>query len=178
MSSRYNDLRAARRSLDPEHVELELLAGSVALELGLLNRRQNRFGAAKVNYDVARLDTLDSRGQHLASPVYKLVKYEVALGLSEPLHDHLLGSLRCDTPRVVLQLTGDDVVAYLCALLKVLGRFDGDLGELVFDILRLNNVSDRVDGDLTVFRVDIDDYILAFSGWISLVGRRECSLDR
>ena len=103
---------------------LDARAVVVALAVDLLGLRQQRLDAlAELDERVARVRLLDDPGDHLADAVLVLVEHHVALGLADPLEDHLLGRLRGDAAEVV----GGDVA--LVDLIGVLGQHLGrDLG--------------------------------------------------
>ena len=93
------------------------LAVVVALAVDLLGLRQQRLDAlAQLHERVARVGLLDDAGDQLADAVAVLLEHHVALGLADPLQDHLLGGLRGDAAEVV----GRDVA--LVDLVAVLAR--------------------------------------------------------
>ena len=74
----------------------------VALAVDLLGARQQRLDAlAQLHERVARVGLLDDAGDQLADAVAVLLEHHVALGLADPLQDHLLGGLRGDAAEVV-----------------------------------------------------------------------------
>ena len=74
----------------------------VALAVHLLAARQQRLHAlAQLHERVARVGLLDDPGDQLAHAVLVLLEDVVALGLADPLQDHLLGRLGGDAAEVV-----------------------------------------------------------------------------
>ncbi len=129
----------------------------VALAVHLLAARQQRLDAlAQLDERVARVGLLHEAGDQLADAVLVLVEHHVALGLADPLEDHLLGRLRGDAPEVV----GRDVA--LLDLVAVLGQpLLVDLGRLgVDELARL-----RVDGRLAELLLDlVEQLVLELGG--------------
>jgi hypothetical protein len=80
----------------------------VALAVDLLGLRQQRLHAlAQLHERVARVGLLDDAGDQLADAVAVLLEHHVALGLADPLQDHLLGGLRGDAAEVVRRDVAD-----------------------------------------------------------------------
>src|SRR5205085_2898173 len=94
-----DDLRSPGRPEDFEQIDLQALGRPVVLRADLLLDRQHRLGLAEINDDLLGLDALDNPAYDVSFFAGKLGKDHLALGLSQALHDHLLGSLRRDTPR-------------------------------------------------------------------------------
>ena len=81
---------------------LDARALLVALAVDLLRPGQQRLDLAEVDEDVpAVAGLLDDAGHDLADAVDVLVVHHLALGLADPLQDHLLGGLRGDAAEVV-----------------------------------------------------------------------------
>ena len=94
----------------------------VALAVDLLGLRQQRLDAlAQLHERVAGVRLLDDAGDQLADAVAVLLEHHVALGLADPLQDHLLGGLRGDPAEVV----GRDVA--LLDLVLELGQARGSI---------------------------------------------------
>ena len=93
----------------------------VALAVDLLGLRQQRLDAlAQLHERVARVGLLDDPGDHLADAVLVLLEHHVALGLADPLEDHLLGGLRGDPAEVGRRdVAARDLVLVLGELLGV-----------------------------------------------------------
>ena len=123
----------------------------VALAVDLLGLRQQRLDAlAQLHERVARVGLLHDAGDQLADAVAVLLEHHVALGLADPLQDHLLGGLRGDPAEVVRgDVLGLDLVLVLLELLEV----DLGLGRLAH-LPRLG-----VDGRLLVGR-RLDEQLL------------------
>ena len=80
----------------------------VALAVDLLGLRQQRLDAlAQLHERVAGVRLLDDAGDQLADAVAVLLEHHVALGLADPLQDHLLGGLRGDPAEVVRRDVAD-----------------------------------------------------------------------
>ena len=93
----------------------------VALAVDLLGLRQQRLDAlAQLHERVARVGLLDDPGDHLADAVLVLLEHHVALGLADPLQDHLLRGLRGDPAEVGRRhVAARDLVLVLGQLLEV-----------------------------------------------------------
>ena len=116
-AARDDDARALRLVRDVGDDRLDPGAVLVALVVDLLGLGQQRLDAlAQLHERVARVGLLDDAGDQLADAVLVLVEHHVALGLADPLEDHLLGGLRGDAAEVVRR----DVA--LVDLLGVLGE--------------------------------------------------------
>src|SRR5215217_3607521 len=98
----HDDARPARRGRDLLDHRLDALGVVVALAVDLLRLRQQRLDAlAQLNERVARVRLLDDARDQLPDAVLVLLEHHVALGLADPLEDHLLGRLRGDPAEVV-----------------------------------------------------------------------------
>ena len=87
---------------------LDARALLVALAVDLLGARQQRLDLAEVDeHVVAVAGLLDDAGDDLADAVDVLLVHHLALGLADPLEDHLLRRLRGDAAEVL----GGDVGA-------------------------------------------------------------------
>src|SRR4051795_3597910 len=103
-----DDLRALRAAAHLGDDGLDARALLVALAVDLLGARQQGLDLAEVDENVvpvARL--LDDPGHDLAHAVDVLVVHHLALGLADPLQDHLLRRLGRDAAEVL----GRDVLA-------------------------------------------------------------------
>ena len=121
----------------------------VALAVDLLAARQQALDAlAQLDERVARVGLLDDAGDELADAVAVLLVHHLALGLADPLEDHLLGGLRGDAAEVV----GRDVA--LLDLVAVHRELLGvDLRLLRLDVLaglgvEVGALVDRLDDQL------------------------------
>src|SRR4051794_29134124 len=142
VAARDDDARPAGRGGDLLDHGLDALAVVVALAVDLLGLRQQRLDAlAQLHERVARVGLLDDAGDQLADAVAVLLEHHVALGLADPLQDHLLGGLSGDAPEVVRRdVAGLELVHVGLEALEV------DLGLLgLADLARL-----RVDARLLV----------------------------
>ncbi len=107
---------------------LDPLRVVVALAVDLLGLRQQRLDAlAQLHQRVARVGLLDDAGDQLPDAVAVLLEHLLALGLADPLQDHLLGRLRGDPPEVV---RGDVLDLDLVLVELQLLRVDLRLGRL------------------------------------------------
>ncbi len=101
-------------------IALIALTVVVALVVDLLGLGQQRLDAlAQLHERVAGVGLLDDARDELADAVLVLLEHHVALGLADPLQDHLLGGLRGDAAEVL----GRDVA--LLDLIAVLGEHLG-----------------------------------------------------
>ena len=130
------DLRAARGAPDLEHVGLDVLADPVVLGGRLLGGREDRLHVlADVEDDRARLDAVHGAGDHLALAAGELVEDHVALRLTQPLQDDLLGGLGMDAPeRLLVELLGLDEVADGRRGVVDLRVGRADLGQRILDL--------------------------------------------
>ena len=150
VAPRHDDARPLGRVRDLLDDRLDPLRVVVALVLDLLGLGQQRLDAlAQLHERVARVRLLDDAGDQLADAVAVLLEGHVALGLADPLQDHLLGGLRGDAAEVVRRdVAALDLVLELGQLLEVelgLGR-------------RAQLPGLRVDGRLLVG--DVDDHLV------------------
>ncbi len=166
----------------------------VALVPDLLGTRKQRLDAlAELNQRVAVVRLLDDSGDELADAVLVLVVHHLALGLADPLEDHLLGGLRRDAAEVVgghvarldlVLVRGEDLRVELGVLglakLAGLGVDDGllllgDLGEeLLLELGRQDQLEDAEIGGLAV---EIDTRVLGRAGAL-LIGGEQGILER
>ena len=108
IAAREDHLRALRAGAHLGDDRLDAGALLVALAVDLLGARQQRLDLAEVDeHVVAVAGLLDDAGHDLADAVDVLVVHHLALGLADPLQDHLLRGLRGDAAEVV----GRDVLA-------------------------------------------------------------------
>ena len=165
----------------------------VALAVDLLGLRQQRLDAlAQLHERVARVRLLHDAGDQLADAVAVLLVHHVALGLADPLQDHLLGGLRGDPPEVAgRDVALVDLVAVLLELrrvdLRILGlahlaRLGVDRRALVDrldDQVRLQALGDdQLDhAEVGGLAVDLDARVLRRAGLL-LVGRQQRVLER
>ena len=75
--------------------------------------RHNRFGAPKIHDYMAGIDLLKRNQEYFARLVFILLEDDVALGVPQALHHHLLCRLRRDAPRLVGHALRDDDPANL-----------------------------------------------------------------
>ena len=127
IAARDDDAWALGRVRDVLDHGLDPLRVVVALAVDLLGLRQQRLDPlAQLHERVPRVGLLDDAGDQLADAVAVLLEHHVALGLADPLQDHLLGGLRRDPAEVVRgDVLGLDLVLVLLELLEVdlgLGR--------------------------------------------------------
>ena len=102
VAPRQDHLRALRAGADLADDGLDARALLVALAVDLLGAGQQRLDLAEVDEDVpAVAGLLDDAGDDLADAVDVLVVHHLALGLADPLQDHLLRGLRRDAAEVV-----------------------------------------------------------------------------
>src|ERR1044072_1161785 len=105
---RYPGSRAAGGGRDLLDHGLDALRVVVALAVDLLGLGQQRLDAlAQLHERVAGVRLLDDAGDQLAHAVAVLLEHHVALGLADPLQDHLLGRLRGDPAEVVRRDVAD-----------------------------------------------------------------------
>ena len=139
-----DDARALALGRDVGDHRLDPHPVVVALVPNLLGARQQGLDAlAQLDQRVAVVGLLDDPGDQLADPVLILVVHHLALGLADPLQDHLLGGLRRDPPEVV----GGDV-ARLDLILVGAQHLGVELG-----VLRLAELS-GLGIDLLLLRLD------------------------
>jgi hypothetical protein len=79
----------------------------VALARDLLRARQERLDLAEVDEAVAGVRLLDDARHDVAHAVLVLLEHHLALGLADPLQDHLLGGLGRDATEVVARDVDD-----------------------------------------------------------------------
>ena len=170
----------------------------VALAVDLLGLRQQRLDALpELHERVARVRLLDDAGDQLAHAVAVLLEHHVALGLADPLQDHLLGGLRGDPPEVVrrdvadldlvlevaqargidVRRLGDDHLAGLrvhAALERAGGLLLGLVEQLVLEVLGQEELlDDEVAGVAVHAHAGV-----ARGARLLLVGAEECILQR
>ena len=100
VGARHDDLRALGRLADLDDVRLHAGAVVVAVARDLLGLRQQRLDPAQVEQGVAGVGLLDDAGDDVALAAGVLLVLHLALGLANPLQDHLLGRLRGDATEV------------------------------------------------------------------------------
>ncbi len=98
--ARNDDLRALGRLAHLDDVGLHARAVVVAVARDLLGLWQQRLHPAQVEQGVAGVGLLDDAGDDVALAARVLLVLHLALGLADPLQDHLLGGLRGDAPEV------------------------------------------------------------------------------
>src|SRR5262249_22590396 len=123
--ARQHDLRTARVALDVGNESDDSVTRAIALARHLLAHRENGFGAAEVDDDVAALKSPDDPRDQLALAIFVFVEDVFALRLAYTLDDHLLCGLRRDAAEV---LDGIAQIQHLAPLLLLLL---GALGVLV-----------------------------------------------
>src|SRR5579859_5752451 len=102
VAAREDDLRALRPRANLGDHGLDAASLLVALAVDLLGARQQRLDLAEVDeHVVAVACLLDDAGHDLALPVLVLLVHHLALGLADPLQDHLLRGLRGDAAEVL-----------------------------------------------------------------------------
>ena len=160
---------------DLEHERLDVLADAVVLERALLGRGEDRLDVlADVEDDRARLDPVDGAGDELALAARELVEDLVALDLADALEDDLLGGLGADPAEdVAIELLGLDHVADLGVGLVLAGVVDGDLGQLVLDLV--DDAAGAEDADATGLGVDLNVDVLVSGD--APIGRLDAVLD-
>ena len=117
--ARHDDLRALGGLAHLDDVRLHARAVVVAVARDLLGLRQQRLDPTEVEQRVAGVGLLDDAGDDVALAAGVLLVLHLALGLADPLQDHLLRGLRGDAPEVggrVVPLAGD--VALFVELLR------------------------------------------------------------
>ena len=123
VAARDDDARPLGRGRDLLDDRLDALRVVVALAVDLLGLRQQRLDAlAQLHERVAGVRLLDDAGDQLADAVAVLLEHHVALGLADPLEDHLLGGLGGDAAEVV----GRDV-ALVDLVLGTASSFSGSI---------------------------------------------------
>ena len=101
-AARDDDARALALGGDVGDHGLDPHAVVVALVVDLLGARQQRLDPlAQLDQRVAVVGLLDDPGDQLADAVLVLLEHHLALGLADPLQDHLLGGLGGDPAEVV-----------------------------------------------------------------------------
>lgn len=110
-SARHEQLRAAHFRADVVQVAAYAIAGAHNFAGNALVTRDHCLGvAAQVDVDVAAFHALDHAGEQFADAVTEGVDDLGALGLTHPLHDHLLGCLGGDAAELrVLDLLLDEL---------------------------------------------------------------------
>ena len=159
----------------------------VALAVHLLEARQQRLHAlAQLHERVARVGLLDDAGDQLADAVLVLLEGHVALGLADPLEDHLLGRLRGDAAEVVGRdvALGDLIAELHQSLERDLGRFGlAQLAGLRIDLRLSGLLLDLVEQLLLdvlrdVELVDAEVPVLVVHLHARVLGRTGCLLVR
>ena len=131
--ARHDDLRALGGLAHLDDVRLHARAVVVAVARNLLGLREQRLDPAQVEQGVAGVGLLDDARDDVALAPGVLLVLHLALGLTDPLQDHLLRGLRGDATEVgggVVPLAGD--VAFFVELLRDhadLAGLDVDLDE-------------------------------------------------
>ena len=100
-AARQHDLRSLRAGADLDDHGLDARAVLVALAGHLLGAGQQRLDPAEVDERVARVGLLDDARDDVADAILVLLEHHLALGLADPLQDHLLRGLRGDAAEVV-----------------------------------------------------------------------------
>jgi len=172
----HEDLRASDRTPDLKDERFDVLPDAVVLEGALLGRREDRLGVlADVQDDRARLDPVDGPGDELSLATRELIEDLVALDLPDPLEDDLLCGLGTDpAENVAIELLGLDQVAGLGARLELARFVDGDLGQLVLDLLDDETGAEHADAA----RLRIDAYVDVLVARDAPVGRLDAVLHR
>ena len=101
-AARQHDLRALRAGAHLDDHGLDARAVLVALAGDLLAAREQRLDPAEIDERVARVGLLDDAGHDVADAALVLREHHLALGLADPLQDHLLRGLRGDAAEVAL----------------------------------------------------------------------------
>jgi hypothetical protein len=135
MGARQEDLRSAGLFADIVDVGAHALALAKAFARQQLVPAQHRFGAAKIDDDVAEFDPLDEAVDDLADAVLELQKLPLTLGVAHLLDNHLLRGLRRDPAEIDRRQRVGDKIADLGLGVKPLRRFERDLRRLVLDRL-------------------------------------------
>ena len=130
---RQDDLRALRGLVDVDHVGADAVVRAVGLARHLLAQRQDGLGASEVDDDRALLEAPDDAVDDLALAILVLLEDVVALGLADPLDDHLLGRLREDAPEARGVDLHADLVAELGLGIEAVRLLERDLGGRVGD---------------------------------------------
>src|SRR6185312_9053256 len=85
----------------------------------LLTQRQNGFGTAQVDNDVAALKAPHDTGDQLALAVFVLGINDITLRVADALDDDLLGSLRCNAAKATaIGFEMQDVAVHLVLLTR------------------------------------------------------------
>ena len=101
MGARQDDLGPARRLVDIDDVGHDAIASSIGLALHLLAYRQDGLGPPQVDHQIASLEAPHDPRDQLSLAVLVLIEDVLALGLADPLQDHLLGGLSGDAPETL-----------------------------------------------------------------------------
>src|SRR5918992_1047520 len=102
IAAREDDLRPLRARPHLRDDRLDAASLLVALAVNLFGSRQERFNLAQVNEDVVAVaGLLDDARDDLRDAVDVLLVHHLALGLADPLQDHLLGGLGGDASEVL-----------------------------------------------------------------------------
>ncbi len=172
---------------------LDALAVVVALVVDLLGLGQQRLDAlAQLHERVAGVGLLDDAGDQLADAVLVLLEHHVALGLADPLEDHLLGGLRGDAAEVLgRHVALVDLIAVLGEQLGVelglgglahLPRLGVDRGLLLLHLgeqplLELGGDDQLEDDEVAAVAVHVHARVLGGAGGL-LVGGEQGVLER
>ena len=138
VSTRQDDLRAARVLLDIDDVGHDAIADAVVLTHDLLTHGQDRLSLAEVHDDVAALEATDDAGNQLALAIAVFVKGVLALGFADALNDDLLGGLRSNAAKALYGVMQVEDVAIFLLL----------LGGLVRLCIRVKNLEQQLITDL------------------------------
>src|SRR5690606_34057730 len=157
MAAGQHDLGALGGLAHFHDVSLDPLAGAVQLPGNLLGGQQDGLAAAQVHEHVAAHHPADHPGDDVALAADELLVNQVALGLPQPLHDHLLGGLGGNAAEVAGRDLDLGLISDLVRRVDLAGLVQRDLLALVLDLLHHPLAGD--DPDLAGFPVQAHDHV-------------------
>ena len=135
MGPGYEDLGAFRRLADFDDIAFDALADAVRFRRDLFRCRQDGFGLAQVDVDVAVLDALDDTGDDVVRSVRKFIIDDVPFGFAQALDHDLFGSLGGDAAEIVRHDIDVDDVADFIIDINEAGLIEGDFRMGIFDFI-------------------------------------------
>ena len=168
MGPGYKNLGAFRRLADFDDIALDALADAVRFRRDLFRCRQDGFGLAQVDVDVAVLDALDDTGDDVVRAVREFIIDDVAFRFAQALNHDLFGSLGGDAAEIVRRDIDVDDIADFVIDINEAGLIERDFRMRVFDFI--DDGLGSLDGIVTGRAVQFDFGCRVGIGFL-LVGR-------
>src|SRR5262245_13813385 len=133
MRARQEDLRTARLATNVINVGPDTVAVAEDLARQQFVTTHDRLAAAEIDHDVAILDPLDDAVDDVADAILVFRVLTITLGLTDLLHDHLLGRLRSDATVFERRQGIGNCVADLRGRMALARLFERNLVGWIFD---------------------------------------------